>query len=109
MVENILRNARRRVAAGWCQGEDARDANGDRVEFWSNDARTWSLLGALVVPAHDTTPGRLSTRHCTRAASELRGGTPFGRSRDEELGAQFRTVKPPGARTPFGPSPSSES
>jgi hypothetical protein len=52
MVENIVRDARSRVASGWCQGEDARDAAGVAVEFWSEDARAWSLLGALVTPSH---------------------------------------------------------
>jgi hypothetical protein len=54
MVEDIVREARRRVASGWCQGEDARDAAGMPVAFWSDDARRWSLLGALVAPAHAT-------------------------------------------------------
>jgi hypothetical protein len=54
MVEDIVRDARTRVASGWCQGEDARDAAGSPVEFWSEAARAWSLLGALVTPSHPT-------------------------------------------------------
>jgi peptidoglycan/LPS O-acetylase OafA/YrhL len=54
MVEDIVRSARTRVASGWCQGEDARDAAGAPVEFWGEDARAWSLLGALVAPSHPT-------------------------------------------------------
>jgi hypothetical protein len=59
VVENVVRDARRRVASGWCQGEDARDAAGDSVEFWSADARAWSLLGALVTPSHATPLGEV--------------------------------------------------
>lgn len=36
------------VRRGWCQDDDAHDANGDRVEPWSMRARSWSLLGSLV-------------------------------------------------------------
>ena len=36
------------IRQGWCQDDDAHDANGNRVEPWSMDARSWSLLGALV-------------------------------------------------------------
>jgi hypothetical protein len=33
---------------GWCQGADARDANGDAVPGWAVEAESWSLLGALL-------------------------------------------------------------
>lgn len=46
--ETILRRGRDLVHQGWCQDDDAHDANGDRVEPWSMDARSWSMLGALV-------------------------------------------------------------
>ena len=44
----ILMCGRNLVHQGWCQDDDAHDANGDRVEPWSMEARSWSLLGALV-------------------------------------------------------------
>jgi hypothetical protein len=44
----ILIRGRDLIRKGWCQDDDARDANGDRVEPWSKQARSWSMLGALV-------------------------------------------------------------
>jgi hypothetical protein len=43
-----LIRGRNLIRRGWCQDDDAHDANGDRVEPWSMRARSWSLLGALV-------------------------------------------------------------
>ena len=36
------------VRRGWCQDDDAQDGHGVRVEPWSMQARSWSVLGALV-------------------------------------------------------------
>lgn len=44
----ILTCGRDLIRQGWCQDDDAHDANGDRVPPWSMEARSWSLLGALV-------------------------------------------------------------
>jgi hypothetical protein len=44
----ILLRGRALIRQGWCQDDDAHDANGDRVDPWSMEARSWSLLGALV-------------------------------------------------------------
>ena len=44
----ILICGRDLIRQGWCQDDDAHDANGDRIEPWSMEARSWSLLGALV-------------------------------------------------------------
>jgi hypothetical protein len=44
----ILMCGRDLIRQGWCQNDDAHDANGDRVEPWSMEARAWSMLGALV-------------------------------------------------------------
>lgn len=46
--KQILVHARELVEFGWCQGTDARDANGIAVDPWSASAACWSLLGALV-------------------------------------------------------------
>src|SRR5439155_15183392 len=46
------------VAFGWCQGEDATDAEQHAVEPWSAHACHWSLLGALAAalgPVHEDT------------------------------------------------------
>src|SRR5262249_59437018 len=44
----ILIRARALIEQGWCQGVDARDENGQRINPWNPRARSWSLLGALV-------------------------------------------------------------
>jgi len=44
----LLRETRRRVAESWCRGADARNADGQEVEPWEDDAVSWSLLGAMV-------------------------------------------------------------
>jgi hypothetical protein len=45
---SVLREAAVLVRRGWCQGADARAADGTAVEPWEPDAEAWSLLGALV-------------------------------------------------------------
>lgn len=48
----MVTEARGLVAAGWCQGAHARDKRGDDVPAWSDEARSWSLLGALLASWH---------------------------------------------------------
>lgn len=47
-ASDILSRARTLILDGWCQGADARDAQGRDVLPWSLEARSWSVLGALV-------------------------------------------------------------
>jgi hypothetical protein len=49
----LLLATRGRVAQSWCQGADARDAQGAEVEPWVEEAASWSLLGALVAALED--------------------------------------------------------
>src|SRR6266536_3174220 len=44
----MLSEARGLLQRGWCRGAQARDGAGSGVPAWSDDARTWSLLGALL-------------------------------------------------------------
>lgn len=44
----LLALAREHVREGWCQGADATDNGGRPVQPWSEHARHWSLLGAIV-------------------------------------------------------------
>lgn len=44
----ILIGGRNLIRQGWSQGADARDVDGRRIHPWSMQARSWSLLGALV-------------------------------------------------------------
>jgi hypothetical protein len=55
MSQAMLREARKRVARGWCQGAVARDGDAHAVQAWSADARSWSLLGAILASWHDHT------------------------------------------------------
>jgi hypothetical protein len=48
----MVSEARRLVAGGWCQGAHARDEAGLEVPSWSEEARSWSLLGALLASWH---------------------------------------------------------
>jgi hypothetical protein len=48
----MLSEARRLVVGGWCQGAHARDEVGLEVSSWSDEARSWSLLGALLASWH---------------------------------------------------------
>jgi hypothetical protein len=47
-AKELLLGARALIAAGWSQFADARGADGLSTEPWSDDAVSWSLLGALV-------------------------------------------------------------
>ncbi len=48
----MISEARRLVKRGWCQGAHARDDAGTEVPSWSEEARSWSLLGALLASWH---------------------------------------------------------
>ena len=48
----MVSEARRLVESGWCQGAHARDGAGLEVPSWSEEARSWSLLGALLTSWH---------------------------------------------------------
>ena len=44
----MLQEARGRLLKGWSRGAQARDPQGRVVLPWSDDATSWSLLGALL-------------------------------------------------------------
>jgi hypothetical protein len=48
----MVSGARSLVVSGWCQGAHARDEAGLEVPSWSEEARSWSLLGALLTSWH---------------------------------------------------------
>jgi hypothetical protein len=48
----MVSEARRLVESGWCQGAHARDDAGREVPSWSEEATSWSLLGALLASWH---------------------------------------------------------
>ena len=76
----MVSGARRFVASGWCQGAHARDEAGVEVPSWSEEARSWSLLGALLASWHrqDSRDGQdvvahLADAHALGHATEVIG------------------------------------
>ena len=67
-AKQILAGARELVYQGWCQGVDARDARGERCAPWHRDARSWSVLGALVASEGNDPDVRA---HSSAAVAEL--------------------------------------
>lgn len=49
----LLDRAAELVESGWCQRALARDRKGRQVEPWSESARSWSALGALLTAWYD--------------------------------------------------------
>jgi hypothetical protein len=49
MSEDALRAVAARIERGWSQGLDARDAEGRAVHLTSDEAQSWSLVGALAL------------------------------------------------------------
>jgi hypothetical protein len=48
----MLMEARGLLLRGWSQGAQARDRRGHIVNAWSDDAASWSLVGALLASWH---------------------------------------------------------
>jgi hypothetical protein len=70
--DQILVRARQLVAFGWCQGSDACDAQGAPVPPWSEEASSWSLLGALVAAVDlPSEPDAVTLRPLRRALAAL--------------------------------------
>ena len=44
----LLASARALITRGWTQHADARDRHGNPAPAWSDQAASWSLLGALI-------------------------------------------------------------
>lgn len=72
MPHEILRNARDLVTRGWTQGADARDADENPVHPWSAEARSWSVLGAIIC-GDDTHAGQVPIERLAVAAVLLAG------------------------------------
>ena len=76
----MMSEARRLVISGWCQGAHARDRGGLEVPSWSEEARSWSLLGALLSSWHHQDAQRdvdvgahLADAHALGEATEVLG------------------------------------
>jgi hypothetical protein len=65
-------NGRDLVAQAWTQGADARDLDERPVHPWSAEARSWSVMGAIIC-GDDTHQGRVPIDRLARAAVLLAG------------------------------------
>ena len=72
MARQILMNGRELVAQGWSQGADARDMDQRPVHPWSSEARSWSVLGAIIC-GDSTRQGRVPIDRLAEAAVLLAG------------------------------------
>jgi hypothetical protein len=73
-ASELLDEARSRVSRGWCQGGEAFDGGGLRVDPWDPQACRWSLLGAIVASfehAKVGADGRILLSELTTALSAL--------------------------------------
>lgn len=76
----MVSGARRLIVDGWCQGAHARDEAGSEVPSWSEEARSWSLLGALLASWHrqdatadENVVAHLADAHALGKATEVLG------------------------------------
>ena len=72
----LLARAEELVRRGWCRGALARDPDGRVVEPWSESARAWSPLGALlkVWLEQDSAGGNETFREAYTALALATGG-----------------------------------
>lgn len=72
--EQILVRAAELVSLDWCRDALAEDQTGRRVEPWSDSARSWSTLGALISAWVDRGAGRFDTLQTAYEAVALATG-----------------------------------
>ena len=96
----MVSEARRLVQSGWCQGAHARDRAGLEVSSWSEEARSWSLLGALLSSWHRQDSqddadvvAHLADAHALGEATEVLGEVVGTAALDRWNDADKRTKK----------------
>jgi hypothetical protein len=96
----MVSEARRLVESGWCQGAHARNGAGLEVPSWSEEARSWSLLGALLTSWHRQDSqddadviSHLADAHALGEATEVLGEVIGTASLDRWNDAPQRTQK----------------
>jgi hypothetical protein len=72
LAREVLMNGRDLVVQGWSQGADARDSDQDPVHPWSSEARSWSVLGAIIC-GDEMRKGRVPIDQLASAAVMLAG------------------------------------
>ena len=105
-AEQLLREARALVAAGWSQQARARDADSQPTDPWSPSARSWSVIGALVAAWASHRPSGSEREAAIRAFQEANlallavlGDSPAswndapGRTQQEALAALDRAIE----------------
>src|ERR687897_168544 len=108
----MVREARRLVQSGWCQGAHARDSAGLEVPSWSQEARSWSLLGALLSSWHRQDSqddadvvAHLTDAHALGEATEVLGEVVGTAGLDRWNDADERTKRDVGAAFVCAPGP----
>ena len=96
----MMSEARRLVVSGWCQGAHARNGGGLEVPSWSEEARSWSLLGALLSSwhhqdsqKHADVGAHLAEAHALGEATEVLGEVVGTAALDRWNDAATRTKK----------------
>ena len=96
----MMSEARRLVESGWCQRAHARDAAGVEVPSWSAEARSWSVLGALLASWHRQDSqldadvvAHLADAHALGEATEVLGEVVGTASLDRWNDSRKRTQK----------------
>lgn len=102
--QEILIEARARIARGWVQGRFAQDNRGVLVHSYSSEAVSWCLDGALIAvgatssytdyhAAHDLVWGALGEPREPRISNSLtRWNDAEGRTQDEVLAVLDRAI-----------------
>jgi hypothetical protein len=90
----MLQEARGLLLKGWSRGAQARDPQGQVVLPWSDDASSWSLLGALLATwqVHDMADAdfvahradAVALGHATQALGEATGTAALDQWNDAE-------------------------
>jgi hypothetical protein len=89
----LLHEAGSLVAAGWCQGAPARDADGLAIDVLAHEAASWSLLGALQAATFRDSSTRVSDLGLAVAAiAELLEDPCLAHWNDESVRTQLDVI-----------------
>jgi hypothetical protein len=108
LAREVLKNGRELVAQGWSQGAEARDSDQNAVHPWSSEARSWSVLGAIVcgdetrrgrVPIDQLATAAILLAHAVDTASLSKWNDQPGRTQAEAV-AEFNAALASAAERP---------
>jgi hypothetical protein len=89
----LLHGAGILVERGWCQGTEARDANGQATDVVAPDAAAWSLLGALqATTVGDPSIGLQDVGDAVAALAELISDASLAHWNDSETRTKLEVL-----------------